>query len=184
MRLKEAYPTAKVELWCADEHRLGLKPILRKVWSLVGQRPAVQVHHRCEWTYLYAFARPKSGEVHWLIPPRVNAEVFSLALEKFAEEVGASSKKRILLVLDGAGWHTSPKPRVPEGMHLEFLPPRSPELQPAERLWPLSNEGVANHHFEDMDDLEETLVQRRVALSDQPEIIRSCARYHWWPEAA
>jgi hypothetical protein len=28
-RLKEAYPTAKVELWCEDEHRLGLKPIIR-----------------------------------------------------------------------------------------------------------------------------------------------------------
>ena len=30
MRLKEKYPTAKVELWCEDEHRLGLKPIIRK----------------------------------------------------------------------------------------------------------------------------------------------------------
>jgi hypothetical protein len=25
MRLKETYPTAKVELWCEDEQRLGLK---------------------------------------------------------------------------------------------------------------------------------------------------------------
>jgi hypothetical protein len=25
MRLKESYPTAKVELWCEDEHRLGLR---------------------------------------------------------------------------------------------------------------------------------------------------------------
>jgi hypothetical protein len=24
LRLKERYPTAKVELWCEDEHRLGL----------------------------------------------------------------------------------------------------------------------------------------------------------------
>jgi len=31
--------------------------------------------------YLYAFARPESGEIHWLILPNVNAEVFSLALE-------------------------------------------------------------------------------------------------------
>jgi hypothetical protein len=46
MRLKEKYPTAKVELWCEDEHRLGLKPIVRKVWSPVGQRPHVEVHHR------------------------------------------------------------------------------------------------------------------------------------------
>ena len=79
-RLKETYPTAKVELWCEDEHRLGLKPIIRKVWSPIGQRPLVKVHQRYEWTYLYAFARPKSGEVCWLVLPTVNAEVFSLAL--------------------------------------------------------------------------------------------------------
>lgn len=97
---------------------------------------------------------------------------------------GRSTKKRILLVLDRAGWHTSPKLRVPEGIHLEFLPPRSPELQPAERLWPLSKEGVANRHFEGMDDLKQTLVERCVALGEQPEIIRSYTRYHWWPEAA
>ncbi len=121
-RLKEAYSTAKVELWCEDEHRLGLKPIIRKSWSPIGERPLVKVHQRYEWTYLYAFARPKTGEVHWLILPTVNAEVFSMALENFAREVGAGKRKRILLVLDQAGWHTAKKKlRVPEGIHLEFL---------------------------------------------------------------
>jgi DDE superfamily endonuclease len=141
-KLKEAYPTAKVELWCEDEHRLGLKPIIRRVWSPVGERPLVKVHQRYEWTYLYAFARPKTGKAHWLILPTVNAQVFSMALENFAREVGAGKRKRILLVLDRAGWHTAKKLRVPEGVHLEFLPSHSPELQPSERLWPLSNEGV------------------------------------------
>jgi len=188
MRLKEAYPSAKVELWCEDEHRLGLKPIIRKAWSPIGERPLVKVHQRYEWTYLYAFARPKTGEIHWLVLPTVNAEVFSLALESFAREVGAGKRrkrKRILLVLDGAGWHTAKKKlRVPEGIHLEFLPSHSPELQPAERLWPLSNEGVANHHFKDMDELEDALVERCVALYKQPEIIRSYLDYHWWPRTA
>jgi transposase len=184
LKLKEAYPTAKVELWCEDEHRLGLKPILRKVWSPVGQRPHAKVHQRYEWTYLYAFVRPKSGEVHWLILPTVNAEVFSIALEHFAREVGASKRRRILLVLDGAGWHKANKPRVPEGIHLEFLPSHSPELQPSERLWPLSNEAVANRHFETIEELEQALSERCVALGDQPETIRSYTRYHWWPEVA
>lgn len=139
---------------------------------------------RYEWTYLYAFARPKTGEVHWLILPTVNAEVFSLALEHFAREVGAGKRKRILLVLDQAGWHTAKKLRVPEGIHLELLPSHSPELQPSERLWPLSNEGVANRHFEQMVDLEEALVGRCRALCEQPEIIRSYIRYHWWPQTA
>jgi hypothetical protein len=41
-----AFPQAGVELWAVDEHRIGLKPILRKVWTLLGQRPLAQVEHR------------------------------------------------------------------------------------------------------------------------------------------
>lgn len=67
----------------------------------MGERPLAKVHQRYEWTYLYAFACPKTGEVHWLILPTVNAEVSSLALENFAREVGAGTRRRILLVLDG-----------------------------------------------------------------------------------
>ena len=105
-RLKESHPTAKVELWCEDEHRLGLKPIVRKVWSPIGERPLVLVHQRYEWTYLYAFAHPNSGEVHWLILPTVSAQAFCLALENFAREVGVGKRKRILLVVDKAGCGT------------------------------------------------------------------------------
>ena len=130
-------------------------------------------------------AHPKTGEVHWLVLPTVNAEVFSIALESFAGEVGAGKRKRILLVVDGAGWHTAKKRlKVPEGIHLEFLPPHSPELQPAERLWPLSEEAVANRHFERIEEMEEELVERCVALRERPEVIRSYLRYHWWPNAA
>jgi len=142
------------------------------------------VHQRYEWSYLYAFARPKTGEVYWLILPTVSAQVFSMALENFAREVGAGKRKRILLVLDRAGWHTAKKLKVPEGIHLEFLPSHSPELQPSERLWPLSNEGVANRHFGEIEELEEALAARCVALGDQTEVIRSYIRYHWWPNAA
>lgn len=173
-----------MELWAQDEHRLGLKPVIRKVWALKGERPVSTVHHRYKWTYLYSFVRPKTGEVHWLILPTVSVEVFSLALSHFAEQVGAGKDKRILLVLDQAGWHTSPRVRVPEGLELEFLPSHSPELQPSERLWPLTNEGVANRYFEDITFLEEALIERCVALCGQPEVIRSYTRYHWWPETA
>jgi transposase len=174
-----------VELWAQDEHRLGLKkPVIRKVWALKGERPVAMVHHRYKWTYLYSFVRPKTGEVHWLILPTVSVEVFSLALSHFAEQVGAGKDKRILLVLDQAGWHTSPRVRVPEGLELEFLPSHSPELQPSERLWPLTNEGVANRYFEDIEFLEEALIERCVALCGHSEVIRSYTRYHWWPETA
>ena len=37
---------------------------------------------------------------------------------------------------------------VPEGIEIEFLPPYSPELQPAERLWQLIDEPLVNQYFE------------------------------------
>src|ERR671911_256275 len=152
MRLKEKYPTAKVELWCEDEHRLGLKPIIRKVWSPIGERPLVEVHQRYEWTYLYAFVRPKTGEVHWLILPTVNARVFSLALENFARQVGAGTTRRILLVLDQAGWHTGGEVEIPEGVHLEFLPSASPNPHPTKGLGLWRKEGEKNRHFEEIEE--------------------------------
>ncbi len=35
---------------------------------------------------------------------------------------------------DNAGWHRSKKATIPLEIQIEFLPPYSPELQPAERL--------------------------------------------------
>src|SRR5258707_10811865 len=49
-------------------------------------------------------------------------------------------RSQIVLVLDRAGWHASVKLRVPEHVHLLFLPPYSPELQPAEHLWRIRSE--------------------------------------------
>src|SRR5437763_11978924 len=37
-RLRQAHPQATVELWSSDEHRIGLKPILRRVWGKKGSK--------------------------------------------------------------------------------------------------------------------------------------------------
>jgi transposase len=174
-----------VELWAEDEARLGLKPVMRRVWAPVGKRPVARFKRGYKWTYLYGFVRPQSGEVFWLILPTVNVQLFSMALYEFAKEVGAGeNKKRILLVVDRAGWHTGGEVELPEGIHLEFLPSGSPELMPAERLWPLTNEAVANRLFEEIEQLEEALVERCEQLLDQTETIRDLTNYHWWPQAA
>jgi hypothetical protein len=87
----------------------------------------------------------------------------------------------VVLVLDGAPWHRTPKLRLPRGLHLAVLPPCTPELQPAERLWPLLNEGVANRPFATIQALDRTLAQRCRQLLQQPDRIRALTQYHWWP---
>ena len=70
-----------------------------------------------------AFACPESGTSQYWLVPEVNVPAFQLVLEAFARSVGAEPDKRILLVLDGAGWHTSGTLKVPKGLELVFLPP-------------------------------------------------------------
>jgi hypothetical protein len=50
-KLEEAHPEAEVELWAEDEARLGLKPVTRRVWAPVGQRPVAEAKRAYEWTY-------------------------------------------------------------------------------------------------------------------------------------
>lgn len=105
------------------------------------------------------------------------------ALAAFAADAGAGPVKRVVLVLDNAGWHTSPRLAVPEGIHLAFLPPYAPELQPAERLWPLLNAALANRDHADLPALEDAIAARCRQLVAQPHTIRSHIGYHWWPDA-
>jgi len=177
-----AFPQATVELWAVDEHRIGLKPILKKGWALPGHRPLAPVEHRYNWRYLVGFVHPASGRTVWHLATTVNIELFSVELDAFAQAVGASPTKQIVLVLDGAGWHASSKVRVPEHVHLLFLPPHSPELQPAEHLWPLTNTVLANRHFASIEELEDAQAERCVALQARPDLIRSTTRFSWWPQ--
>ena len=179
--MEKHYPDARVEVWSFDEHRLGLIAIIRKIWASLGQRPIAEVERRYEWTYLYGFVHPAPGNTEWLILPQVNGQWFNQALATFAQQVGAGDDKKILLVLDGAGWHHSKELAVPQRIHLQVLPPYSPELQPAERLWRLADEPLVNRSFKCLDDLEDILEDRcRTLLTMQTEI-KALTNYHWWP---
>jgi hypothetical protein len=47
-----AHPAVRLTLWAEDEHRLGLLPIVRRVWAPRGQRPMAWVQRRYQWLYV------------------------------------------------------------------------------------------------------------------------------------
>jgi len=176
-----ACPQARVEVWATDEHRIGLKPLLKRVWTLPGQRPLAPVELRYDWRYLVAFVHPASGRTFWHLADGVSTDIFSVELKAFAEAAGAGPRKQLILVLDGAGWHSSPQVQVPDHIHLLFLPAHSPELQPCEHLWQFSDAPLVNRHFRDIAELEEVQMARCAVLQQQPERMRSATLFHWWP---
>ncbi len=117
-------------MFCTDEHRLGLKPVLRSVWAPKGERPTALGHHRFQWLYVTAFVGPATGETVWYLTDTVSKPLFADLLDAFARAVGAGPQKRVVLLLDNAGWHTLPNLAVPDGLKLVYLPRLLPRTAP------------------------------------------------------
>src|SRR3954470_19218703 len=176
------HPKKPIEVWATDEHRLGLKPIIRRVWAPKGQRPIALGHHRYKWLYVTAFVQPTTGETFWYISNGVSKPFFAGLLALFAREAGAGRDRIIVLGLDSAGWHTAPNLAVPDGIRLAYLPPYSPELQPAEHLWPVLDQPLANQYFETLADLERVVANRCRGLDGDQLSLGT--NFHWWPKPA
>ena len=152
------------------------------MWAPKGQRPSALGHHRYKWLYVTAFVQPTSGETFWYVSNGVSKPFFAALLALFAREAGAGRERIIALGLDKAGWHTAPNLVVPEGLRLVYLPSYSPELQPAEHLWPVLDEPLANQYFATLADLERAVADRcRVLTRDQLSL---GTNFHWWPKPA
>ena len=73
-----------VEIYSTDEHRIGLKPVMRSVWSPVGERPIALGHHRFQWLYVIAFVAPATGNTEWYLSNGVSKPFFEKLLTAFA----------------------------------------------------------------------------------------------------
>lgn len=171
----------RVSLWAMDEHRLGLKPILRTMWAPTGKPLVCPVQPRYEWLYIYAFVNPETGESRFWLVPEVTKVAYQLVMDAFATSVGAGEDHHVLVVEDGAGFHVPPAEGHPPGLQTITIPAYSPELQPVERLWDLTDERVANRWFETMEDFTDAVAQQCAWLETQPDLLTQHTLFHWWP---
>ncbi len=102
-----------------------------------------------------------------LILPWANTEMMNIFLRQVAEDF---SDYFILMLTDQASWHTSQRLELPENIRLIKLPPRSPELNPAEHIWEeLREKNFANIALRDLDEVEDKLCQGLNDLARNPE---------------
>ncbi len=164
-----------VLLFAQDEGRFGRISDVRRAWSPVGTRP--QAPRQVIRTYLYVFTAvcPALGRMTSLILPWANTEMMNIFLRQVAEDF---SDYFILMLADQAGWHVSQKLKVPENIRLINLPPRSPELNPAEHIWEeLREKNFANRACRDLDEVEDNLCQGLNDIAIDPERLRSMTNF-------
>ena len=160
-----------------DEGRFGRISTPRRCWAPRGIRPKVPSQLVREYTYAFTAASPHDGVMDSLVLPQVNEQAMSLFL---GEVSSRHPDEFILMVMDGAGWHKANQLRVPGNMHLVFLPPYSPELNPVEHVWESIRENwFGNEVFASMDGVENQLVKALSALESDPTAVRSLTGFEW-----
>src|SRR6266436_7834584 len=83
MRLEEiarAKALDTIEIWFADEARIGQKNKITRRWAKRGTRPSAPRDQRTASTYIFGAVCPKRGKGAALILPACNSEAMNLQL--------------------------------------------------------------------------------------------------------
>ena len=91
----------------------------------------------------------------------------------FLEELNkVNNGQKMVIIMDGAGWHKSKGLKVPKNIVIFYFPPYSPELNPVERLWLyVKNNILSNRVYEKLEDLEIKLCEFMNQL--QNEVVKN-----------
>ncbi len=154
--MRDAHPDATaIEWWFQDEARIGQQGTLTAVWAETGSRPVQVKQTEYQWVYLYAAVNPATGASSAMLAPTVNTAYMNEHLRFIGRQVAPGA--HAIVVLDQAGWHVAKALKVPANVTLLHLPPYSPELNPAERVWAyLRSHYLSNRVFKNYDELFDT----------------------------
>ena len=85
-----------------------------------------------------------------------------------------------VILVDQAGWHTTPKLDVPDNITLMELPPRAPELNPVENVWQyIRDNWLSNRVFQTYDDILALCCEAWNKLIERPWCIRTIGTRDW-----
>ena len=126
------------ELYFYDESGFSLNSNVPYRWSPVGVPLQIPANRFSKRINVLGFLNTKTKDLfHTIVTGRVDTKVVVDFFDSFAKKI----TKTTVCVLDNASIHTSKifKAKIQEweklGLHLLYLPPYSPELNPIEMLW-------------------------------------------------
>jgi putative transposase len=128
--------------------------------------------HRFTWAYLFGATCPARGVGAAIVMPDVNVDAMNKHLTEISRNVSVGAIA--VLVLDGAGWHTSPRLKIPDNIVLLRLPPYSPELNPTENIWQyFRGNDLSNRLYKDYEEIVDACCDAWNGLMKLPEVILS-----------
>lgn len=153
-----------VNIYAMDESRFGLLSIQRRCLTARGIKPLVPYQHQFKNFYLFGGYSPINGDHYTLELPYCNADCFQQYLNGLSGHKPTEFK---IMILDNGAFHKARRLVIPANIALLFLPPYSPELNPAEKIWRYIKDRLANQIFKTLEDLSVTVMNIIQNLSTQ-----------------
>lgn len=163
----------------ADEMRLGLHSQIRRVWFPRGVKLRQKQQMRFVWRWLYLCVDAVGGKLTWCWCENMKQDSMEASLGVFAE-AGVDT-----IVWDNAPSHRAKVLRDPAKNlpTLCFLPPYSPELNPAERVFEEVRRQVEGRIWDSIEDKEAAVETYLTALSADVERVKRLAGWQWIQQA-
>lgn len=105
--------------------------------------------------------------------------MFQIFLDELAKQNPEEYK---IIVLDNGAFHKAKRLQVPHNIGFIFLPPYSPELNPAEKIWWLLKKQINNNVFKTMGELQ-TAMEFSIAAKLNAQRIKSITGYQFYLNA-
>jgi transposase len=136
-----------------------------------GVKPVSVSHQLFQSTWLFGAFSPITGNSLLMELPTCNSDNFQIFLDELANE---NPETLIIMVLDNGAFHKAKKLKIPDNIKLFFLPPYSPELNPAEKIWERFKRKFTNKIFHSLEEIS-TFLDDVVKDATKSIIISTCA---------
>ena len=138
-------------IYFQDESRFGLFTRNGKSITLKGIKPVCPFVQDFKNTYLFGAFSPITGSSLLLDLPYCSTECFEVFLQELSKQ--QPDEYKILFLYNGA-FHKAKRLLIPVNISLCFIPPYSPELNPAEKLWGFLKRKITNKAFKKLEELQ------------------------------
>jgi hypothetical protein len=147
--------------------------MVRRVWGRRGVKIRQRLQLKYEWRYLFLVVDGVAGTLHWCWMDSMGDDEVLAAVGGLQQDTEVSA-----LIWDGAPSHRAEEVRA-AGLPLVSLPPYSPELNPAERVFEEIRRWVEGRVYPTIEAKVAAVEEFLTKLDAEPARVRSLAGWDW-----
>jgi transposase len=136
-----------------------------------GVKPICKFQQVFKSLYLFGAYSPFTGDHFELELSHCNTDNFELFLKEFSK---VNPEEFKIMLLDNGSFHKAKSLIIPDNIALLFIPPYSPELNPAEKIWWKMKRAFTNRLHKSLDEVSDFIKDQVIKLT-KSEIIAICS---------